>query len=103
MKNGLRKWNFLGVKVFFYMNFDSKNGRENEFKDNNEKSSSWSRNKVSHKIDLKAVLPRNGHAAIVGVKRAEFSLTNPHNIAQRAPQDVIWPLRVNIVFQESVS
>ena len=29
--------NFFGAKEFFYMNFDFKNGFENEFKDNNEK------------------------------------------------------------------
>ena len=69
MKIGLRKWNFFGVKEFFLMNFDLKNGCKNEFKDNNEKSWSWSKNRVSHKIDFKTQWPRNGHADSVGVKR----------------------------------
>ena len=68
MKIGLQKWNFFGVKEFFFMNFDFKNGCKNEFKDNNEKSCSWSRNRVSHKIDFKAQWPRNGHADCVEVK-----------------------------------
>ena len=29
---------YFGVKEFFLMNFDFKNGCQNEFKDNNEKS-----------------------------------------------------------------
>ena len=49
------------------MNFDSENSCKNEFKDNNEKSCSWSRNRVSHKMEFKAVWPRNGHADSVGV------------------------------------
>ena len=49
------------------MNFDLKNSWKNEFKDNKEKSCSWSRKRVSHKIDFKAVGPRNGHADSVGV------------------------------------
>ena len=61
-------WNFFGVKEFFFMNFDFKNRCKNEFKDNNEKSCSWSRNRVSHKIDFKALWPRNGKADSVGVK-----------------------------------
>ena len=67
MKIGLRKWKFFGVKEFFFINFDFKNGCKNEFKGNNEKSCSWSRNRVSFKIDFKAVWPRNGHAASVRV------------------------------------
>ena len=59
---------FFGVKEFFRMNLDFKNGCKNEFQDNNEKSCSWSRNKVPHKIDFKAVVQRNGHAVSVGVK-----------------------------------
>ena len=39
----------------------------NAFKDNNEKSCSWSRNKVSHKIDFKAQWLCNGHVDSVGV------------------------------------
>ena len=41
---------------------------KNEFKDNNEKLCSWTKNRVSHKIDFKAVWPRNGHAASGEVK-----------------------------------
>ena len=67
MKIGLWKWNFFGLKEIFFMTFDLKNGCKNEFEDNNEKLYSWSRNRVSHKIDLKAVWPRNGHADSVEV------------------------------------
>ena len=34
---------FFGAKEFFYVIFEIKNGCKNEFKDNNEKSCSWSR------------------------------------------------------------
>ena len=68
MKIELRKWNFFGVKEFFFMNFDFKNGCKNEFKDNSEKSCSWSSKRVSHKIDFKAQWPLNGNADSVGVK-----------------------------------
>ena len=54
-------------KEFFY-EFWLKNSCKNGFKDNTEKSYSWSRNRVSHKIDFKAVWPRNGHADSVGVR-----------------------------------
>ena len=59
---------FFGVKEFFYMIFDFKNGCENEFKDNNEKSCNWFRNRVSRKIDFKVQWLRNSHADSVGVK-----------------------------------
>ena len=59
---------FFCVKEFFFINFDFENECKNELRDNNEKSCSWSRNKVSHKIDFKAVCPWNGHAANLGVK-----------------------------------
>ena len=49
----------------FLMNFDFENGCNNEFKNDNEKSC---RNGVSNKIDSKAVMPRIGHSASVGVK-----------------------------------
>ena len=62
MKIGLRKWNFL-VSRNFFIDLDFKNGCKNEFKDNDEKSCSWSRNSVSPKIDFKAVWARNSHAA----------------------------------------
>ena len=55
------------VYEIFFMNFDFKNGFKNEFKDNNKKSCSWSRNRVSHKIDFIAVWPRNGHATSLEV------------------------------------
>ena len=58
---------FFYAKEFFYMILYFKNDCKNEFKDDNEKSCSWSRNMVYHKIDFKAVWPRNGHAASVGV------------------------------------
>ena len=68
MKIDLRKWIFFGVKEFFFINFDFRNGCKNQFKDNNEKSCRWSRNRVSYKIDFKALWPRRGHADSVGVK-----------------------------------
>ena len=52
------KYDFFGAKEFFRINFDFKNGCKNEFKDNNEKSWSWSRTRVSNKIDFIAVIPR---------------------------------------------
>ena len=51
----------------FFMNFDFKNDCKNELMDNNKKSYSCSRNKVSHKIDFKAVWLRNAHADSVQV------------------------------------
>ena len=45
---------FFGVKEFFRMHFDFKNGCKNEFKDDNEKSWSWFRKRVPHKIDFRA-------------------------------------------------
>ena len=47
-KIGIRKGNFFGVKGFFFVNFDFKNGCKNEFEDNNEKSSSRFENRVPH-------------------------------------------------------
>ena len=38
IKNQPSKMKFFGFKVFFFVNFDFKNGCENEFEDNNEKS-----------------------------------------------------------------
>ena len=58
---------FLCQEIFFW-DFDLNNGCKIEFKDNNEKSCVWSRNKVSHIIDFKAVWPSRGHADSVGVK-----------------------------------
>ena len=59
------------------MKFDLKNGFKNEFQDNNEKSCSLYRNRVSHRIDFRAVWPRNGHADSVGVKETRcFSASN---------------------------
>ena len=62
------KMKFFLVPSNFFMNFDFKNECKNEFKDNNEKSCSLSRNRISHKIDFKGVWPRNGHTDSVGVK-----------------------------------
>ena len=56
------KMNFFGVKEFFYMNLYLKNSCRNEFKDNNEKSCSWSGNSVSRKIDFKVQWLHNSHA-----------------------------------------
>ena len=50
------------------MIFDFKNGCKNEFKDNNEKSCSKSRNRVARKIDFKVPWLRNSYADSVGVK-----------------------------------
>ena len=61
-ENRPSKMIFFDVKEFSFMNFDFKNGCQNEFKDNNEKSCSWSRNRISHKIECKGVWPRNSHA-----------------------------------------
>ena len=61
------KIKFFGGQGIFFKNFYSRNGCKNEFKDNNEKSCSWSRKSFSHKIDFEALWPRNGHAASVGV------------------------------------
>ena len=60
---------FSWCQEIFFMNFDFKNVCEKELKDNNKKSCSCSRNEFSHEIDFKAVWPRNGHAASVGVNR----------------------------------
>ena len=45
---------FFGVKEFFFVNFDFKNGSKNEFEDNYEKSSSRFKNGVPLKIDYRA-------------------------------------------------
>ena len=50
IKIGLRKLNFFGAKEFFYIIFDFKNGCKNEFKDNNEKSCSWSGKELLTKL-----------------------------------------------------
>ena len=60
---------FFGVKEFFYMISDFKNGCNNEFEDSNEKSCSWSRNGVSREIDFKVQWLRNSQADSVGVKK----------------------------------
>ena len=63
---------FFVSRNFFFINFDFKNECENEFKDNDEKSSCWSRNRVFHKKEFNAQWPRNGHAASVGVNGGEI-------------------------------
>ena len=67
---------FFGAKEFLNMKFDFKKGCKNEFKDTNEKSCSWSRNRVSHEIDFKALWLRNGHADSVRVKLKIYILLN---------------------------
>ena len=59
---------FCDGKEFSFINFDFKNRCENEFKDNNEKSCSRSKKRVSHKIVFKAIGTRNGHADSVRAK-----------------------------------
>ena len=49
-ENRASKIRFFWCQGTFFMNFDSKNECKNEFKDNNEKSCSWSRNKISQKF-----------------------------------------------------
>ena len=78
---------FFRVEEFFFMNFNFKNRCKNEFKDNNEKSCSWSRNRVSHKIDFKAQWPRNGHADSVGVKKL-LGFARSHSIVRRGELDL---------------
>ena len=51
------------------MIFDFKNGCKNEFKDNNEKSCSWSRNRVSLTIDFKVQWLRKSCGDSVGVNQ----------------------------------
>ena len=58
---------FLRTQRIFYMIFYLKNGCKNEFKDIDEKSRCWSRNRVSQKIDFKVQWLRNSHADSVGV------------------------------------
>ena len=64
---------------FFFMNFDFKNECENVYKENNEKSCSRSRNRVSHKIDFKAVWALSAYADSVGVN-FEFVKTTSLNL-----------------------
>ena len=54
------------------MNFGFKNGYKNDLKDKNDKSCSWSRNRVSPKIDFKARWLRNVHADSVEVMRLNY-------------------------------
>ena len=70
-KSAASKMKLFWCQEFF---FGNGNGSDNEFEDNNEKSCSLSRNRVSHKIDFKAVCPRSSHADSVRVKRVN-SLT----------------------------
>ena len=65
IKNEENQVSKLGQEI--YMNFDFKNRCKNEFKDHNEKSCSWSRSRISHKIDFKAQWLRDGHADSVEV------------------------------------
>ena len=56
----------------FFHKYWFQNLWKNVFKDNNEKSWSLSRNRVSHKKDFIAVCPRIGHADSVGVNKAKW-------------------------------
>ena len=67
-ENRPSKMNFVWYEGFFFMNFSFKNECKSEFKDDNEKSSSLSINRVPHKIDFKAVWSNRGHADSVEVK-----------------------------------
>ena len=67
-ENRALKMKYFWSQGTFFNEFWFQNGCKNEFKDNTEKSCIWSRNRVSHKIDFKAVWPRNGHADSVGDK-----------------------------------
>ena len=60
----IRNWNYFGVKKIFFGNFDVKNGCQTEFKDDKGKSCSWSRNRLSLKIDLKALWPCSGRVKV---------------------------------------
>ena len=66
----------------FYMNFDFEKACKNEIKDNNEKSCSWSRNRVAQKIDFKAKWLGNRHA----------EGTSPVGEAHRLVNNFIFPL-----------
>ena len=45
---------FFGVEEFFFVNFNLKNGCNNEFEDDHEKSCSRFKNRVPLKIDFRA-------------------------------------------------
>ena len=65
--NLLLKLKFFDATEFSFINFDFKNGWKNILKDSCKNLEADPEKKVSHKIDLKAVLPRNGHSDSVGV------------------------------------
>ena len=77
MKIGLRKWIF-SCQGFFYNNFDLENECKNDFNDNNEKFCSWSRNRVSNKIDFTAIWTQESIAEacelILGILKIRFLL-----------------------------
>ena len=76
------------MKVWiFFINFDF-NKFQNKFEDNNEKLCSWFRNRVSHKIDFKAVWPSNGHAASVGVKVCDFLRLTSNRNSSRSEHNI---------------
>ena len=58
----LRKWIFFSCEGIFY------------YDENNEIPCSWFKNTVSHKIDFKAVWPRNDHASL-GVNISKLACT----------------------------
>ena len=53
---------------FFLGKFDLKNGCKNEFENNIEKKCSWSKNRVSHEIDFKAVWTHESYPTAWGLK-----------------------------------
>ena len=65
---------FFLVSRIFSINFDFKNVFKTEFKDSYEKSCRLCKNRVSHKINFKAVWPRNGHAASMRLKFIDLRL-----------------------------
>ena len=52
---------FFWYHGIFFVHFDSKNGCENEFQDNNEKSCRWFKSRILQKIDLRAVGTHESH------------------------------------------
>ena len=83
---------FFGVKEFFFINLDFKNGYKNEFQDNNEKSCSFSRKRVSRKIDFKAQWLRNVHADSVGVKGFDHVSYGPKKILMESCKNNPMPI-----------
>ena len=77
----------------FYMIFVFKNGFKNEYKDNNEKSCSWSINRVSREIDFKVRWLRNSHADSVGVEKLYLKMIRLEKL-KKIFIKVIWLKKV---------